>query len=250
MQSYPILQTKLYMPPVRANLVPRPRLIEWLNAGLDRKLSLVCAPAGFGKTTLVGEWIYDLSAESERTIAESGPRVLGTSSIDNRVAWLSLDQADNDPARFLTYLIAALRTIDATLAKRMLSALQSRVFADANTFADASTPPPAEVVLVPLINDLVARPDRLVLVLDDYHVIETQAVHDALAFLLEPLSKRELDVLELIAQGLTNREIASRLYLSLNTVKAHTRNIYGKLGVHSRTQAIARSQALGILPRQ
>jgi LuxR family maltose regulon positive regulatory protein len=68
--------------------------------------------------------------------------------------------------------------------------------------------------------------------------------------LVEPLSERELEVLQLIAEGLTNREIASRLYLSLNTVKAHTRNIYGKLNVHSRTQAITRSQSLGILTRK
>ncbi|NIV32691.1 MAG: hypothetical protein GWN58_25565 [Anaerolineae bacterium] len=67
--------------------------------------------------------------------------------------------------------------------------------------------------------------------------------------LVEDLSTRELEVLQLIAEGLTNREIASRLFVSLNTVKAHTRNIYGKLGVHSRTQAIARSQELGLLPR-
>jgi LuxR family maltose regulon positive regulatory protein len=66
--------------------------------------------------------------------------------------------------------------------------------------------------------------------------------------LVEPLSERELEVLQLIAEGLTNREIASRLFLSLNTVKAHTRNIYGKLGVHSRTQAIARSRDVGLLP--
>jgi LuxR family maltose regulon positive regulatory protein len=70
------------------------------------------------------------------------------------------------------------------------------------------------------------------------------------AELIEPLSERELEVLQLIAEGLTNREIASRLFLSLNTVKTHTRNIYGKLGVHSRTQATTRSQALDILPRQ
>ena len=68
--------------------------------------------------------------------------------------------------------------------------------------------------------------------------------------LIEPLSERELEVLQLVAQGLTNQEIASRLYLSLNTVKAHTRNIYGKLDVHSRTQATARSQELGLLPRR
>jgi len=67
--------------------------------------------------------------------------------------------------------------------------------------------------------------------------------------LVEPLSERELEVLQLIAEGLTNPEIATRLYLSLNTVKVHTRNIYGKLGVHSRTQAVACSQELGLLPR-
>jgi LuxR family maltose regulon positive regulatory protein len=68
------------------------------------------------------------------------------------------------------------------------------------------------------------------------------------AELVEPLSERELEVLELIAHGLTNREIAARLFLSLNTVKAHTRNIYGKLGVHNRTQAVVRARALGALP--
>ena len=83
MQRYPLLQTKLYIPPVRPELVSRPRLIERLNAGLPagRKLSLVSAPAGFGKTTLVSEWV----AGCERPIA-----------------WLSLDDGDNDPTRFLT----------------------------------------------------------------------------------------------------------------------------------------------------
>jgi LuxR family maltose regulon positive regulatory protein len=66
--------------------------------------------------------------------------------------------------------------------------------------------------------------------------------------LVEPLSERELEVLQLIADGLTNQEIASRLFLSLNTVKVHTRNIYGKLGVNNRTSAVARARALGILP--
>jgi LuxR family maltose regulon positive regulatory protein len=68
--------------------------------------------------------------------------------------------------------------------------------------------------------------------------------------MVEPLSERELEVLRLIAGGLTNQEVATRLFLTLNTVKAHTRNIYGKLNVHSRTQAIARSQELGLLPRE
>ena len=68
--------------------------------------------------------------------------------------------------------------------------------------------------------------------------------------LIEALSEREIEVLQLIAEGLTNSEIASRLFLSLNTIKVHTRNIYGKLNVHSRIQAIARSQELGLLPRK
>ena len=86
----PLLKTKLYIPPTRAELVSRPPLLERLNTGLDRKLTLISAPAGFGKTTLLSEWV----AGSE------GP-----------VAWLSVDESDNDPTRFLSYSIAALRTI-------------------------------------------------------------------------------------------------------------------------------------------
>ena len=90
--STPILATKLYIPPPRPELVLRPRLIERLNEGLHRKLTLISAPAGFGKTTLVSEWV------AERA--------------DRPVAWLSLDEGDNDPTRFLTYLVAALQTLD------------------------------------------------------------------------------------------------------------------------------------------
>ena len=95
--SAPILATKLYIPPPRPNVVLRPRLIERLNEGLSSscKLTLISASAGFGKTTLISEWV----ADCERL----EPKV--------RVAWLSLDEGDNDPARFLTYLIAALQTI-------------------------------------------------------------------------------------------------------------------------------------------
>ena len=82
--SEPLLLTKLYIPPPRPDMVPRPRLIERLNEGLHHKLTLISAPAGFGKTTLVSEWI---------------------SSCNLPVAWLSLDEGDNDPARFLTYFI-------------------------------------------------------------------------------------------------------------------------------------------------
>jgi LuxR family maltose regulon positive regulatory protein len=157
-----LLSTKLYIPSPRPDgqRVLRPRLVERLNAGLHRKLTLVSAPAGFGKTTLVGEWVHQLRSDAAQ----------GT-----QVAWLSLDENDNDPARFLTYLVAALRTVEAGIAKGALSALQS------------PRPPPAEVILIPLINDMAAIPGRTVLVLDDYHLIEAQPVHDAITFLLRHL---------------------------------------------------------------
>jgi LuxR family maltose regulon positive regulatory protein len=159
MQQHSLLQTKLYIPPIRRELVSRPRLLDWLNAGLHRNLMLVSAPAGFGKTTLVAEWL----AVCERL----EPKV--------RAAWLSLDEGDNDTARFLAYLIAALRTIEANIGKGALSALQS------------PQPPLAEVVLTQLINEITAIPRSMILVLDDYHLLEAQAIHDALTFLLEHL---------------------------------------------------------------
>jgi LuxR family maltose regulon positive regulatory protein len=94
----PLLFTKLYIPPPRSKIVLRPRLIERLNEGLQRKLTLISAPAGFGKTTLVCEWIATLTP---------GPSPSGRGE-GVRAAWLSLDEGDNDPARFLTYLVAAL----------------------------------------------------------------------------------------------------------------------------------------------
>jgi len=106
MQPYPILQTKLHIPPIRPELVSRPRLIERLNAGLPvgRKLTLVSGPAGFGKTTLVSEWVAGCGRPA---------------------AWLSLDKGDNDPTRFLAYLVAALQTIAANTGEGVLGVLQS-----------------------------------------------------------------------------------------------------------------------------
>ena len=101
----PILLTKLYIPPPRQGIILRPRLIERLNEGpANRRLTLISAPAGFGKTTLVSEWV----AGCERP-----------------VAWLSLDEGDNDPTRFLTYLVAALQTITTDIGNGVLVALQS-----------------------------------------------------------------------------------------------------------------------------
>jgi LuxR family maltose regulon positive regulatory protein len=153
-----LLRTKLNIPPLRPNLVSRPRLIERLNQGLQlgHKLTLVSAPAGFGKTTLVANWLNQLAID--------------------KTAWLSLDETDNDPTRFLTYFIAALQTIESDLGEGALTALQS------------PQPPAMEVVLTTLINQINAIPDTSVLILDDYHLIAAQPVHDVLTFLLEHLS--------------------------------------------------------------
>jgi len=150
----PILATKLYIPRLRPNVVSRPRLIERLNEGLHRKLTLIAAPAGFGKTTLVSEWL----AGCERP-----------------AAWLSLDEGENDPTRFLMYLVAALQTLAATIGEGVLGVLQS------------PQPPPPEAMLTALLNDITTIPDNFILILDDYHVLDAKAVDHALTFLLEHL---------------------------------------------------------------
>jgi len=162
----PILVTKLFIPAARPELVSRPRLIERLDDGLGRRLTLISAPAGFGKTTLVAEWVNILKKEKQRESQE-----------DCRIAWLSLDDGDNELARFLTYFIAALNQIDDLdkLGEGPLSMLQ------------APQPPPTESILTSLINELASIPNEIIFVLDDYHLIETQSVHDALTFLLENL---------------------------------------------------------------
>jgi len=158
--STPILATKLYIPPPRHASVFRARLVERLNDDLcrspafARRLTLISAPAGFGKTTLLSEWI----AGCERP-----------------AAWLSLDQEDSDSARFLTYLIAALQTAAPQVGKVLLDMLQS------------SHPPPARTMMATLLNDLAAQRDNFVLVLDDYHAVDSQEVDEALTFLIEHL---------------------------------------------------------------
>ncbi len=152
--STPILATKLYIPRPRTQVVSRPRLIDRLNAGLPRKLTLVSAPAGFGKTTLVTEWLDNCGRSA---------------------AWLSLDEGDKDPARFLTYVVAALQTIVATIGEGMLGVLQS------------PQPPPIESILTTLLNEIATIPDDFILVLDDYHLIDAKAIDNALNFLLEHL---------------------------------------------------------------
>jgi LuxR family maltose regulon positive regulatory protein len=154
-----LLRTKLFVPPLRPNLVPRPQLIERLNQGLTagKKLTLVSAPAGFGKTTLVNVW---------------------TQQTEQPIAWLSLDENDNDPIRFLAYLVAALNQvegIDATIGRGALDMLHS------------PQPPPAESILTSLINDVTAVSEGIIFILDDYHLIDSSPVDDALTFMLDHL---------------------------------------------------------------
>jgi LuxR family maltose regulon positive regulatory protein len=150
----PLLTTKLYIPPVRPDWMPRPRLLERLNGGLDRKLTLISAPAGFGKTTLLSEW---------------------TQQSAHPIAWVSLDTGDNDPARFWAYSIAALQTIHKGIGESALAVLQSPQL------------PSMEGLLIGLLNEIAQVSAPMVLVLDDLHVIADRAVHDGLTFLLDNL---------------------------------------------------------------
>ncbi len=163
--SHDLLVTKLYPPPARKNLVPRLHLIQILNQAWQqgKKLTLVSASAGYGKTTLVTEWLATLTCD---------PSAIGRAE-EVGSAWLSLDKADNDPARFLAYLIAALQQIDASIGK--------------NTLALLNSPQPLhpEIVLTTLVNEIAGVPSSFILVLDDYHVIESLLIHQQLAFLVE-----------------------------------------------------------------
>jgi len=155
-QPGPILATKLYVPQPRAALVARPGLRERLERGLDGPLTVIAAPAGFGKTTLLADWLA------------SSPR-------PRQVAWLSLDAADSDPRQFLRYLVAAFQTIAPAAGHAALAVLQS------------AQPPPLETLMPVVANDLVQAAEGCVLVLDDYHTIDGPAVHQVLAYLLDHL---------------------------------------------------------------
>lgn len=162
MPSTNLLTTELFMPPNRPEIVSRPRLIKRLNGGLHRKLTLVSAPAGFGKTTLLSEWLQSLRrSESEY-----------------KASWLSLDENDSDLTLFLTYLIASLRKSsgsDSTLGVSTLNLLE------------APQPPSPDAILISLINELAAVSGRLVIVLDDYQRIDSDEIDKALTFILARL---------------------------------------------------------------
>jgi LuxR family maltose regulon positive regulatory protein len=147
-----LLATKLYIPQLNVDLVPRPHLYERLDKGLRCKLTLVSAPTGFGKSTLVSGWL------SER---------------DQTAAWLSLDQGDNDPVRFWSYLIAAIQNI------------RPEIGIEASQIISASQLRSNEPVAISLINDISQLVHDLILILDDYHVIEAGQVHEGMSYLLE-----------------------------------------------------------------
>lgn len=164
-QAAPIhlLGTKLFVPRPRADLVSRPRLHARLDAGLAGTLTLVCGPAGFGKTTLLADWLC------HSKVLRQSPRA---------VAWLSLTAEDNDLYRFLPYLIAAFQTIAPSVGVTLLSLLH------------APQPPLLPSLLTVLIADLAALPAESILILDDYHVIDVPAIDQAITFLLEHLPPR------------------------------------------------------------
>jgi LuxR family maltose regulon positive regulatory protein len=148
----PLLLTKVCAPQVRSGHVRRSRLLARLNRGVEGKLTIVSASAGFGKTTLLGEWLGQL---------------------DRPFAWLSLDEGDNDPACFLAYLAAALQTVQIDWGRAV------------QELPRTSQPPVTEALLTVAINEITASALPFVLALDDYHRISEQIVHETLTFLLD-----------------------------------------------------------------
>jgi LuxR family maltose regulon positive regulatory protein len=218
-----LLSTKLFIPSTRPELVSRPRLIERLNHGLrgTSGVTLISAPAGFGKTTLVSEWVTGSGRPA---------------------AWLSLDEGDNDPSRFLAYLITALQSIASRIGQGVLTVLQ------------VPQPPPIDSVLTTLLNEITTLPDHFILVLDDYHVIESKTVDQALTFLLEhqppqmhiAITTREdpdLPLARLRARGQLTELRAADLRFTLSEATEFLNQVMGlKLSVENITALEARTE--------
>jgi LuxR family transcriptional regulator, maltose regulon positive regulatory protein len=208
MPSLQLLTTKIAVPPTRLNIVPRPRLMQLMNAAIQGPLTLLIAPAGWGKTTLLHTWHAD---------AEHGAWPL---------SWVSLDAGDNDPSRFWAYVITALNTLHPEVGGTPL------------TLLNASPPPPIEAVLTSLLNALTYLSTQTVLVLDDYHLIEAQLIHDALAYFVEHLpanvhlviasrSDPLLPLARLRARGALSELRALDLRFSVEETTAFLREVMG-----------------------
>ncbi len=188
--TFPVLQTKIHIPPARGNLVARPRLTAALTDALARPLTIVTAPAGFGKTTLLSEW--------HATSAGSGWPM----------AWLGLDPSDSEPARFWTYVVAALRTIPAF-------AETAAFGADVLAAFEAAPRPTVEQFLTPLLNDVAASPAPFILALDDYDLAAGPEINAAMSFMIDHLPPAMRVVLLMRAEpGLSLGHLRARGQLS------------------------------------
>jgi len=200
-----LLASKFYYPPHRPDFVQRPNLLESLDAGLSGKLTLVSAPTGFGKTTVVSEWI----------------RVRG-----HPTAWLSLDKKDNDPSRFLIYLIASLQRIDPEIGVDVQAALKE------------SPTPHSEILLARLVSEMERLPEKSIIVLDDYHLIHAKSIHDTINFLIEYLpptihlvisgrTDPPLPISRLRVRGEVNEVRASQLRFTKKEIAAFLNDLLG-----------------------
>jgi len=217
----PVLKTKLHIPFLRPDLLPRPRLIEMLNAGLDHRLILISAPAGYGKTTLIGEWLRETKLP---------------------VAWVSLDEGDNDLVRFFDYCIAAIQTIYPEVGKTTLAMLQS------------PQRPILDALMSLLINDLVGVSHPFFLVLDDYHVLQAQPIHEAVTFLLDHLPAQlhlvigtradpPLPVSRLRARGqLTELRLSDLRFNSEEAIEFLDQSMKSSLAAHDLEALVGRTE--------
>jgi len=221
-----MLLTKLHIPPAGNNVVHRSELFEKLNSGLSRKLILVSAPAGYGKTTLISDWI------SQNIIP---------------AAWLSLNNGDNDPAVFLSYIISGIQSIHQDFGQSALRLLNS------------PNSPSVESIASLLINEVLKINQNILLVLDDFHLINSSKVLKLVTYLLEHIlgnihiviltrSDPALAVSKLRSQHQLVELRSSDLSFSANDISiTHLKNIFLKLDVDSRTGAVIKAKELGLL---
>jgi LuxR family maltose regulon positive regulatory protein len=209
MPSLHLLTTKLSVPPARSNIVARPRLTQLMHAAIRGPLTVIAAPAGWGKTTLLHAWHAEASRKNWS------------------LAWISLDAGDNDPIRFWTYVLTPLNTLHPGVGEIPLALLYA-------------TSSPIEAVLTTLLNALNQLPTDTVLVLDDYHFIEAQPIHDALTYLVEHLpanmhlvlasrSDPPLPLARLRARGALSELRAATLRFTIEETTAFLNEVMGLL---------------------